>query len=709
MLAAAKIQDSAYSHPPLGACGLELPIDHFRLLGVTGNSDAQVVLHTLQQRLDRPPEQGYTAETLQARAELLRASADLLADGPRRAEYEAHLTALVGRGHSLVPALDLPYALETGGLLLLLEAGQPLECFELASRALQPPNAPVLGSGREGDLTLLAGTACLAAAAAIHQQRRYELAATTLHQGGQLLQRMGKLPALLQEINAELLRLRPYRVLDLLSRELAAREERQLGLELLEQLVQERGGLEGEADPSLPAEQFGPFFNQIRAFLTVQEQVDLFSRWASKSPQATLLASRALTASGFAQRKPERIQAARKLLESGSQRAVEPSLACLYLLLGQVATGQRLFAEAADGRLKSWAEQQSGDPLAQLCAYCRDWLEREVLSGYRDLEADPDLEAYFADRDVQTWVMRLERSMAANPGPRPGSPAASRDDRQQQNPFADWTPSGEATVAVGPAMVAGDYVFTGQPLDDGSALASGRSVASGRSEASGSPDSQGRWRAGIARAGRSLPGLGWRLRGLAIAVAGAGLLIGVVLALRSRGPLPPAPQPPAPVKPKLAAPVTPVPAEPLPATPKLAPSPQAALPLQGADPKEAQIQTLLQAWLAAKAALLAGGTPRQPLESLVRAPLVLRLQAERQRDLAAGTSQEITAQVEELQITERQAGRIVARVRLSYSERRLDASGKDLAAASRLRLTNSYVFGRDPDGIWRLVGFRPTN
>jgi hypothetical protein len=77
--------------------------------------------------------------------------------------------------------------------------------------------------------------------------------------------------------------------------------------------------------------------------------------------------------------------------------------------------------------------------------------------------------------------------------------------------------------------------------------------------------------------------------------------------------------------------------------------------------------------------------------------------------LAAGTSQEITAQVEELQITERQAGRIVARVRLSYNERRLDASGKDLVAASRLRLTNSYVFGRDPDGIWRLVGFRPTN
>ena len=46
------------------------------------------------------------------------------------------------------------------------------------------------------------------------------------------------------------------------------------------------------------------------AFLTVQEQVDLFSRWGDAgSAAADFLASMALTASGFAQRKPERIAA----------------------------------------------------------------------------------------------------------------------------------------------------------------------------------------------------------------------------------------------------------------------------------------------------------------------------------------------------------------------------------------------------------------
>jgi hypothetical protein len=42
----------------------------------------------------------------------------------------------------------------------------------------------------------------------------------------------------------------------------------------------------------------------------------------------------------------------------------------------------------------------------------RDWLGRDVLPGYRDLEADPDLEAYFADRDVQAYLDELDSSPA---------------------------------------------------------------------------------------------------------------------------------------------------------------------------------------------------------------------------------------------------------------------------------------------------------
>ena len=258
-------------------------------------------------------------------------------------------------------------------------------------------------------------------------------------------------------------------------------------------------------------------------------------------------------------------------------------------------------------------------------------------------------------------------------------------------------------------MVAGDFVVSGQPLDAGPELAP-------------SPAAAGGWRAARARAGRSLPSIGWGPRGLAIAAAGAGLLIGGVLLLRSPRPAPP-PSPktqldgPASVAPIPASPAPgnpasgiPAPGSPAPGAPAaVAPSPRPDLPLRAAEPSEAEIQALLQAWLAAKAAVLAGGEPPQPLANLARPPLLRRLQAERQRDLAAGTTQEITAKVVELQVAERQAGRIVARVRLSYGDRHLDASGKGLTAVNQMRLTNSYVFGRDEDGIWRLVGFRPTN
>ena len=67
---------------------MELPIDHFRLLGVSPTTDVQTVLRTLQQRLDRIPDQGFTLDTLEVRNTLLRQSADLLSEPERRSAYE---------------------------------------------------------------------------------------------------------------------------------------------------------------------------------------------------------------------------------------------------------------------------------------------------------------------------------------------------------------------------------------------------------------------------------------------------------------------------------------------------------------------------------------------------------------------------------------------------------------------------------------------
>ena len=648
---------------------MELPIDHFRLLGVSPTTDSETVLRTLQQRLDRAPDQGFTIDTLQARADLLQASAELLSDEERRHSYERELTAIADTGEGAIAALEIPPSREVGGLLLLMEAGQAQEAFEAASRGLQPPQAPALGSSREADLTLLAGLACQAAASDFRNQRRYEAAARTLQQGLQLLQRMGQLPEQRRQLEHELKLLLPYRVLDLISRDLSALTPRQEGIRLLEQLVLQRGGLEGELDADFPQAEFQPFFKQIRQFLTVQEQVDLFSRWAEAgSATADFLASFALTAAGFVQRKPERIQAGFQRLQAGGQPGMEVFLACQQLLLGQVEQAQTLFDAGADEALRQWAHEQSDDPLARLCAYCRDWLSREVLPGFRDIDAEADLEAWFADRDVQAYVeqqdrirARLQPSPAAEP-----SPAAA----EASGDLPSWPElnfdSLNTNLATEPAAT-DDEANADDDLWDGPT-----------------------WR---------LPELHWPdlsalPRWALPAAGGAVALIALAgwLLLRPRS----QPVQPLPVQPVEQA----KPAEP-------APAPTPSFPLTAAEPSDTQLQELLEAWLAAKAAVLAGQSAPLPLTDLARGSQVQLLQRQEQSLRNAGATESVQATVESFTVNERSANRIAAQVQLRYSDERRSSSGAVLSQTPSTQLTNTYVFARDGKR-WLLAAYKPS-
>ena len=681
---------------------VDLPIDHFRLLGVGPASDAQTVLRTLQQRLDRLPDEGFTADTLQARAELLRSSADLLSDGPRRAAYEADLTALAGAGAHVVPALEIPGSKEVGGLLLLLEADQPSEAFEIACRSLQPPQAPALGSSREADLTLLAGLACLGACTEFEQQRRYERAAQILQQGLQLLQRMGQRPDLRERMTRELERLTPYRVLDLLNRDLANSAERQEGLQLLEQLVERRGGLEGNDDPTFPPEEFRVFFKQIRALLTVQEQVDLFRRWGDAgSATADFLASTALTASGFAQRKPERIAAARERLLASQRSGIEPLLANLSLLLGEVDTARASFEAGASRELRAWAERQSDDPLAQLCAYCRDWLSRDVLPGYRDLEADADLDAYFSDRDVMAYVEREDRISGRSYAP---AESAFPGDESLQGATANL----DAPESAGSSSFAWNF----PPLDFGDAPLS--PIRQTRQEGAqesleDTPAGPLAWPALPALRQRlpQAPPLAWLAGGVAALVALA--LAGTWL-LRPRA-VPQAPSSAATGAAGIAPAGPPTAAKPTPAKPAPPAAPAVAgstgiPPLRDPQPDEAQVRSLLERWLSAKAAVLGGGPMPAGIDGIARPEQVDRLAAERSADAVRGERQTLDVRIRSLRLEQTSPGRIAATAELLYSDQRRAADGRVLESTPSQTIRNLYVFGRD-DGRWRFAAQSP--
>ena len=727
-----KTAASDYSPEPIDTLGLDLPLDHFRLLGVSPATDAQTVLRTLQLRLDRVPDQGYTADTLRARADLLRASADLLSDGERRSRYEADLLALTDAPEPLMPALEIPSSREVAGLLLLLEAGQPHDAFTLARRCLQPPQAPALGSGREADLALLAGESALAAAAEYRRERHYEVAARTLQEGLQLLQRMGQLPELRERIQSELEMLVPFRVLDLLSRDPAASEERQEGLAMLDQLVQRRGGLEGNADDGFAPEDFQTFFKQIRSFLTVQEQVDLFERWASQgSTTAAFLSTIALTASGFAQRKPERIAQARQRLLTSGREGIDPLQANLDLLLGDVDGATQRFEHGADPQLRQWAEAQSDEPLGRLCAWCRDWLSRDVLPGYRDLDADADLEAYFSDRDVVSWVEREDRRQgrtypAPSAPPAPGAGGLSLD--------TTWPASMATSFGTG-------SLGEGFSLESAGAWEEDTFGGSGRGDRP-APRRERRARGNGGGADLEVPlglGLASAWRGVRSAARQrriwlpAGALV-LAIALGSWWLRPGAPeraQPartaasagpgsgsdpagqatPAAVPRPLATPAaekTPAAAaKPAPATVPAAAAGAPFAPLTAAEPQESELQALLETWLKAKTDVMAGQETPAGLERIAREGPRSRLVAERSHDRNLGQTQTLQVQVQELTILERSPRRIAVRARLRYSDS-TQRQGREVARTASTTLRNVYVFGRDGD-TWRLAATRPAS
>ena len=321
--------------------------------------------------------------------------------------------------------LDLASSSEVAGLILLWEARASHEAFQLARRGCNHRSTP--WQWARADLTLLAGSPVLTQQDRV---RRYEVAAG-------LLQEALSFSSGWRSLTSRPSSSRPcklsYRALDLLSR-ISVISRPIWGLALLNQLVSERGGLEGEgADGGsglLAQNDFETFFQQIRRFLTVQEQIDLFGSWYEQgSEEAGCLVVFALTAAGFTRRKPELLEQAREQLVLLKTPDLDPMPlhGCIDLLLGDVAEAALRFGSLRD-ELKAWFADHPGDELAAQCDYCRVWLERDVLPGYRDVEATGvDLDAWFADRDVQAC------------GP-PGSTGCSAGGKLHRLRPDDWLP-----------------------------------------------------------------------------------------------------------------------------------------------------------------------------------------------------------------------------------------------------------------------------
>ena len=389
---------------------MELPLDHFRLIGVSPSATSEEILRAFQLRLDKSPDDGFTYEVLVQRSELLRLTADLLTNSENRKKYED----LVLKG---VAGLEFPSNREVAGLILLWEAGYPKEAFKLTRQTLQPPQTPALGSSREADLTLLAALTSRDAAIKEQDQRCYANAADFLQEGIQILQRMGKMGELRKNLEDDLSALLPYRILDYLSRDISDVETHKKGVNMLFNYICKRGGLEGnnksENEEILDQKNFELFFQQVKSFLTVQEQIELFLNLQKRgSTEATFLAFKALTAEGYAKRKPEKLNEAKKIIKNlnASEFDTFPLMGCIELLLANVEQAEEKFLRSTDDNLKEWLDSYKGEKLDAICLYCKNWLENEVLRDFRDIEIkEVDLDSWFEHIDILKFIEKEEQ------------------------------------------------------------------------------------------------------------------------------------------------------------------------------------------------------------------------------------------------------------------------------------------------------------
>lgn len=457
---------------------MRIPLDYYRILGLPIQATAEQMRQAHQDRTQQLPRREYSEVAITARKELIDEAYAVLSDPEQRQAYDVNFLAKTYKDQSdgleTKPAINIEKPKNTlpqsiaqeplesigsiqsppteamvsaksssvalggvldpntpsieisdrqflGALSILQELGEYELVFKLTRPYLSNNNMGLV-DGRFGepalvipDVTLTVASAYLELGREQWQQGQYENAAQSLESGQELLLRENLFPQMRGEIQADLYKLRPYRIIELLALPEEKALSRHRGLQLLQDLLNERGGIDGQGDDrsGLPIEDFLKFIQQLRRHLTTAEQKNLFEVEARRpSAVATYLAVYTLLAQGFAQKQPALIRKAKlMLMQLGRSQDVNLEKAVCSLLLGQTEEASRALELSQEYEPLSFIRensQDSPDLLPGLCLYADHWLSEEVFPHFRDLaDKSASLKEYFADEHVQAYLEAL--------------------------------------------------------------------------------------------------------------------------------------------------------------------------------------------------------------------------------------------------------------------------------------------------------------
>ncbi|GCL49811.1 heat shock protein DnaJ-like [Microcystis aeruginosa NIES-3804] len=410
---------------------MRIPLDYYRILGIPFQVSAEQIDLAHADRGRQLPRQEYSQIAIVARQHLLDEAYQVLSAAERRRDYDAqffdpnplllnpessaeNLDSQTGEVAATAaeyptPQITIAPADLVGALLILQELGEYELVIRLAETYLdlEPTTRP--------DMILTLALAYGELSREYWQDKNYEQAASTAAKALTWLEQEQMFPQVASEIRHDCDRLRPYRVLELLSQEKKPSLARQRGLNLLEEMLAARGGIDGQGDDrsGLGVDNFLRFIQQLRVYLTQAEQEKIWAKEAQRpSAVGNYLLVYALIARGFAQKQPAAIVAASQRLQQLQKHqdvSIERSICAL--LLGQTEQASTILEKSQQPEILNYIKEQSGqspDLLPGLCRYGERWLQTEVFCHFRDLvDRKASLKEYFAEEEVQNYLEEL--------------------------------------------------------------------------------------------------------------------------------------------------------------------------------------------------------------------------------------------------------------------------------------------------------------
>jgi ARC6-like, IMS domain len=411
---------------------VRISLDLYRILGLPPQATQEQIQLAYRDRSFSLPRREYSDAAIAARKRIIDKAYSILtapANPQEAAVQESDLDLLPEANPESAVDLEisaLPQAIQTievserdtnGVLLLLFELGEYQRVLEINQSYIESNkiSSQLKQSEIDIDTILTVALSHLEIGRDLWKEGQYDMASRSLETSQAMLLREGLFISIRSEIQADLLKLRPYRILELLAVPEEQTSEHKLGLSLLQEMLEARRGIDGTGNDysGLDIDDFLRFMQQLRGYMTAAEQQQLFEEEARRpSNVASYLAVYALIARGFSQRQPALIRRAKGLLvKLSGKQDVHLEQAVCALLLGQAEeAGNTLEQSGEQDKLDFIRNCSEGAPdlLPGLCSYCQSWLQEEVYPYFRDLrDRFADLREYFADDSVEAYLEEL--------------------------------------------------------------------------------------------------------------------------------------------------------------------------------------------------------------------------------------------------------------------------------------------------------------